>query len=174
MAVRRPQKALTGGIKMNSLLLAVLLFGLNNFQSARAQSLCADLRGHYVDCQVSAAYPEKINFEITQKIQGGEAVYTANFEYEAKPVSASFITDGKQRPVKVDGFEGPLPVALIYKATCDARSLIGIVWDSTISSSATEKFIATRDSAGNLLIVDQSLVFGKVVQEKRFTCAKQN
>ena len=133
--------------------------------------LCLDLRGNYANCQIPVATPEKVAFKVSQKLKAGEMAYLFDFNYQGKLHSLSIIADGETRPLEVIGSE-PLPMAIEYVATCDHSSLIMLGQPKGSNGATAEKLTFTKLQDGSLQILDQSLVLGRVTQEKTVTCKR--
>jgi hypothetical protein len=97
-------------------------------------------------------------------------VYLINVKDQNQPASTTLIADGSQHTLRVEGRE--IPVTLTYTATCDQKTLSGLLWSQTLSDSASEKFTISKNPNGSLKINDQSVILGKVTQEQIFVCER--
>ncbi|MEQ1875759.1 MAG: hypothetical protein ABL958_03875 [Bdellovibrionia bacterium] len=153
---------------INRLIVALGLLSL----SAHAQANCADLRGSYEGCRLVGTSSEEFNFELSQGFKAGEPIYRATGLRDGKQLTVPFLADAVSHPLRSDQNEILAPIPLDYIAVCDPTQVIVTVTSTALANAAAEKFYVSKDEDGNLRIVNQSLLLGKVIGTREITCKR--
>jgi hypothetical protein len=141
--------------------------------AAHAQSICADLRGTYYDCQITSRYSGRVGFELSQYSRMGFIIYVVKIAHEGRQLQFPLLCDGVSRDVLTDQNEQLFPVPITYLATCDQQNLVLAVSVKGLFGAKTEKFFISRNGELGLNIINQNISFGRVTQENRYQCPKR-